>query len=259
MNTFIAGPDSMEFGWLLMAWVPAVRMRAKRHDHTVIVCRPEHRYLYLDFADEFIDYSIKGKHDRWYASWHPKKENLIPLCHRRAGAKMWQPTEERCMRKARLYRRYGQKRLDTYSYGLVIHARATSRNGSGIRNWPVKRYEKVLKAFPDIPACSIGTKAHHIPGTTDMRYLDLDDLCDLLASARLMIGPSSGPMHLGELCGTPRIVWTDAEPQKILGGRPNRWRYEKYWHVFNTPVRVIDEEGWRPRAKTVVRAMEKML
>jgi len=68
MKTLIAGTDSMEFGWVLMNWIPYVRYVAFRgdYDRVIIVCRAGNEALYQDFADAFILYSVDGgETDMW--------------------------------------------------------------------------------------------------------------------------------------------------------------------------------------------------
>jgi len=67
MKTLLAGSDSMEFGWLLMCWIPHVRYRAWHgdYDNVIIVCRAGFENLYADFATGFENYHIDGDTDMW--------------------------------------------------------------------------------------------------------------------------------------------------------------------------------------------------
>jgi ADP-heptose:LPS heptosyltransferase len=78
----------------------------------------------------------------------------------------------------------------------------------------------------------------------------LSEVMDLMAGATMVIGPSSGPMHLASLCGTPHIVWTDDKvwPAAKMN---NRTRYEKAWNPLRTPCKVLDANGWDPSVETV--------
>jgi hypothetical protein len=55
----------------------------------------------------------------------------------------------------------------------------------------------------------------------------------LLANADIVIGPSSGPMHLASLCGAPHVTWTDkaSTKRRYLGG----------WNPHKTPCIVLDQ------------------
>jgi hypothetical protein len=67
MKTLLAGTDSMEFGWMLMCWIPYLRYIAWHGDYgrVVIVCRAGNECLYLDFAREFVNYQVDGEADMW--------------------------------------------------------------------------------------------------------------------------------------------------------------------------------------------------
>jgi len=254
VSTFLAGCDSMEFGWLLMSWIPAVRAMSRKYDHTVVVCRKENEYLYRDFTDRFFHHEINRRPDRWYANWDPIVECKIPdVLKKKINAdKVWEPEKKYCMNRPLEYVRYGERTKDWFH--LVIHARAENKYGQTGRNWGEKRYYRLVKAIRkqmNIRVACIGTNAYKIPHVYDRTNIPLSQLCDILHSSKLLIGESSGPMHLGELCGIPRVVWTDDSKHKILGNRTNKWRYKKYWHPFKTPVTVIDEYGWRPPDKFV--------
>jgi len=68
---------------------------------------------------------------------------------------------------------------------------------------------------------------------------------DNMAATRLVVGPSSGPMHLASLCGTPHLVWTDQIRYSAIQVN-NRKRYETLWNPFCTPCWVLDTQGWAP-------------
>ena len=92
-------------------------------------------------------------------------------------------------------------------------------------------------------AC-IGTKksSGHIDGTDDLRDIPMDKLIGVLSNSRCCFGPSSGPMHLASLCGTPHVVWS------IMY---NHIRYTKNWNPHNTPVLFLGEHEWHPEPEYV--------
>jgi hypothetical protein len=164
------------------------------------------------------------------------------------------------------YHKYG-KRDKVWTSDLVIHARADTREVIGEnRSWPVERWQQLIKRLRDegvvrtVIAIGSSEAAHKVPGTRDMRGVDSRLLADILASTRLCIGPSSGPMHLASLCGTPHLVWTDIR-QWNLGWRKgtNRERYESVWNPFKTPVTVLDSCGWQPDVDLVYSEVMKRL
>ncbi len=263
----LAGPDSMELGWLVSMWIPILRNRWTNKQDVVVVCDPANEYLYSDFCDTFEHYTRKGQHDQWYVSRYPTVKNKLPkhLKEQYKGYRFIEPNKTRMLRKRDntgcllpcTYFRYGfPYGPDITEYEIVIHARAENKYNQEYRNWPKSKYARVLEKCGNPRAASVGLKgkAHHIEGTDDLRGVPYQTLCETLAAARTVIGPSSGPMHLAHTCGAPIIVWTDNKPLPLFGPkrRTNRWRYETAWRAFHTPVIVVDDEGWQPSVKKIV-------
>jgi hypothetical protein len=99
---------------------------------------------------------------------------------------------------------------------------------------------------------SIGREndAMYINGTTSLINCELKDLADVMASSRLIAGPSSGPIHFASLCGLPQVVWSESK---------NRIKYLKYWNPFNVKVSFYDEEQWNPSVKNIYRLIMEMI
>ena len=76
----------------------------------------------------------------------------------------------------------------------------------------------------------------------------LHDTIHMLRTARVLVGTSSGPMHLGALCGTPLVVFSSER---------NRRRYETDWNPFNVPVKFIPT--WHPSVGQVQDAIGEVL
>ena len=259
MNIFIAGPDcGLEFGWLVATWIPAVRCKARGYDKTIIVGKPGHQALY-EFASDYYEYTKSGNCDRWLLNGNichtPKflKQNY-------PDAKFWYPDKRICMNKPREYYKYGQN-SEAKGYDLLLHARACSKYGQSNINWGLKNYIKLVEEFDDVKIASIGSMsgAHHVPGTDDLRGVPLSLLVGVMANAQCVVGTSSGPLHLASHCGCPHVVITYDKGLKILGGKNNRYRYEKLWNPFKTPVSVIDKWGWHPPVEPVIKATGKYL
>jgi len=260
IKTVIFGSDSIEFGWAVSTWIPAMRFAARRFKRVVAVCNERNRYLYEDFATDFEFYEQKGKHDMWYVGRRPDILPKVPKRIRRKyeGATYYVPSRNKCLDWPRLYHRYGMPDPGK-KYDLVIHARAETKYEQTDRNWPVEYYEMMLRLL-DKPMriCSIGTKAHHIPGTDDLRGIDLKSLCDILTSSCLCIGPSSGPMHLAHACACPILVWTDWKKQRAIK-TTNRVRYLKLWRANDSQVTIYDSEDWQPQPRSIANKIKELL
>ena len=264
MRMLIAGPDTMEFGWLIATWAPAVRHISRLFEAITVICRPEHQYLY-EFATNFIPYSPKGTADRWlFNDRRVKIPGGISVPKEVIGDVVHiSPSKEVCTKWKREFRRYGEVRPED-RYDLIIHARAEKKyahkKNHRNRNWPVKSYVKVLKHLKLGRVCSIGTEkgASHVPGTEDLRGISLSRLCDIMASSRVLLSPSSGPAHLASHCGLPHVVMTYAKVEKAIG-TTNKVRYEKLWNPLGTPCKVLDAHSWQPPVKLALKAVEKFL
>jgi len=261
MKTLIAGPDWMEFGWLVATYIPALRHVAKGYDKIIILCRPENEYLYRDFATDFIFMEPKKEKrcDRWL--FNDKKLKMpadIKIAY--SDSKIIEPGRNLCSSAIRKFKKYG-KFDERDRYDIVIHARSEAKYGREDRNWPVKNYVKLIKELrkqKELSICSIGTSAYHIPGTEDKRNIPLRQLCNILASSKVAIGPSSGPLHLAALCCCSQVVFTYNEFQKSISGT-NKDRYKKYWNPFRIDCTVLDKHNWQPPVDVVEKAVRKYL
>lgn len=254
MSRLIAGPWVGEFGWELFLWQVYVRSLSKYFNETICIGRSSSRYLYRDFCTKYIDFNKRtGPSNMWLmnnfnldkfdiskvVSISSKDKIIIPnrffkghpssVCykdHQKFFGKNIKPK----------YVRFGQNKA---SNSIIFHA----RNRSAIRpedNWSLDNWKKLADLFGDKKIYSIGTKnsSIHIPGTEDFRDKDLNQVCNIVSSANLIIGPSSGPIHLASLCGTNQIVWSKKINNKI--------RYEKNWNPFFSKVKFLLEQNPSP-------------
>lgn len=274
MEALIIGPVVSEFGWELMEWQAHCRAKAKSVLHgNVVVCTTRGReYLYEDFAglrilhnihcnrdghkprsnriqnpnelervtktlrDWSREYKKKGYNVGWMKSWGP-------------GVSLPKHFEDQ------EFISYGQI-LEDNPYKLVVHARNVAVGGpcSG-DNYPRGHWAELLAYLFDsglvekgeVAAIGIREGALCPDGCVDKRNISLPDTADLLRSAKLVIGPSSGPMHLASLCQTPHFVWATGKFQSLMP-QGNDFRYKSQWNPFQTPVDVlIHKKGHRPQ------------
>jgi len=262
----IAGPWVGEFGWELFCWHGYIRSLSRFYDKTVCISNPTSRFLYEDFCDEYIEYTPDGGdyRDSYYKVGFKVDQALISkfvkelsinhsaqkvslMVPRRIGDPPRTHFEERFQFGALyvkpLYKKFGND-LGLKNRTIVIHAR--NRKLRPEDNWPREKWENLVKKL--IKSCynviSIGMKScsMHIEGTEDKRECDQQELLDLLASSEAILGPSSGPMCLGSLCGCPQVVWTTDY---------NIERFTKNWNPFDTKVLMLVDHGWQPSAEYV--------
>jgi hypothetical protein len=237
---YIVGPWIGEFGWELFCWQGWVRRKVRGAKSVVVASRPDMQYLYHDFCTKFIPIDAPGGASQTRCgdfklppirSDYPDHKWLNPIANRAkitAGKIPVVPDQQ--------FIQYGKKQKKP-KYDIIYHARSLTKYRTAARNWPMDRWMRLTDRLSDFRIGCIGTEtgALHIPGTEDLRGLNLENTCTVLRNAKLIIGPSSGPMHLASLCGTPQLVWS--EPR-------NRRRYGKLWNPFKTPVYFL--ETWNP-------------
>ena len=263
MKTLIFGPDTcLEMGWLICAFIPAMRHVARKYDKVVAIVEPGHEYLY-EFATDFEHYSKKGKRDRWLLNG---KKLLAPkrILKKYPGT-YYAPSREKCTKWPRKYRMYGSV-ASHFGYDIVIHARNIRNHDwidkkcGGSRNWGLEKWACFAMKMAQYKMCCVGTEkgALHIPGCDDKRGIPLHMLCDLMASSRVVVGESSGPLHLASLCGTPHVVITDDRVQKSINAT-NKQRYRTLWNHFQTACRVVEDRRWNPAPAIVAKKVEEYL
>ena len=264
-GVLFAGPWIGEFGWELFCWQGYLRARSREFDRVIIASRPEMESLYADFCDEFIPYvpqdlGVSGYKNRGHDEW-PDISDQRDFKEYISGNFYIGFNRDRPSRSSKAFLnqeffKYGMSQ-PSLAYDVVLHVRQTRNGKSGWRNgWALDVWQNFLKEIQksgSYKICCIGdpNSSGVLDGCSDMRGLPLSELFDLLASSRVLAGPSSGPMHLGALCGCPHVVWS--------GEHPNRAKYEKFWNPFSTPVEYIHDDKWTPPVEKVVRhVLEKM-
>jgi len=251
-----AGPWIGEFGWELFHWQGVLR---QLHDNgmDITICTSESSFdLYRDFCTDFVQIIPGTETDAWRCNnWKPNitLENVT----KKLGAII--SPEDICPgepnpREQKLIK-YGHKDDKLISNDIIIHARATNKCNSAERNWPVEKWEQLIDMIPqEFTVGCIGKKdsAYLIDGCDDMLDVDLGFLANFLQKSKLVLGPSSGPIHFASLCGVPHMVWSGYD------ARRNRWRYEDFWNPFNTKVHFLDC-GWNPSVAYIYEELMGLL
>lgn len=256
MKRLYAGPWIGEFGWELMGWQGVIRYLAPDFDKVIIIGQKGHGFLYEDFATDYLEHGLGGSNPNMWMNDSSTISN--PL--RNKGDVWITPQQLTLMNNPpqQTFIKYGTQSQEK-AYDIVCHARSIKKYESDYINYPVENWVKLLGK--DKKVASIGTidGAYHIPGTDDLRGISLEELTNVLASSKLLVGPSSGPIHLGSLCGIPHLVWSGYERSKI--------RYEQVWNPLKTPVKVISPDGdpwgkkeeWQPDIDILTESIKRML
>jgi len=206
-----------ELGWELMSWQAYCRKVSREYDYTIVTSYKGMGALYKDFATEYLE------HDK------TKRELTFPN-------KVYKVKGE--------FIRFGSP---NNVKDILIHARGIKQ---GIR----KNY-KHWNCFKGLDAGWIGLSDDYCYGT-DLRNMPLQTLMDAIAGAKVVIGQSSGIMHLAQLCGTPIIVWGD---NNTYFGDTLEKRYRETWNPLKSEVHWIDCNDWQPNPNKVMNELRSIL
>jgi len=251
-NILLAGPWVGEFGWELFCWQGYVRKLSKNYDKTIILSRSGHEFLYEDFADEFYSFdSATSKANMWLGeinemSLNLLTRNIIYNHHIKPfnigfGINGNTTIIIDSAFNQQDFIKYQANTIDK-EFDILVHAR--NKVVGSNRNWDFNKWQSLIDLLKkEFKIGVIGTdEAFHLKGTEDLRNISITDLVSVMNRTELVIGQSSGPLHLASLCGTPHFVWSDIT---------NKERYEKYWNPFNTEVIFYSKEGWNPNVNTL--------
>lgn len=252
MSTLHAGPWAGEFGWELCSWNPRVRKMAEKFDRVVVEGPAASEYLY-EFADEYIVNEIEPDTSDGYngESQNPAKytEGATPL--KPAWKKMGRPEMRLLKGPCKPHPDMKWHCFAPENPVAVADVLCSFR--------PVKKYRKRGKLMiledKEYPlalctqvveelqhhgfsvGCVGGTDNYYIPGTVDLRGQPLAEQCSAIAGAGVVLGPSSGPLHLASLCKTPHVVWYN-RPDQVSSYA----RYRDHWNPFNTPHTYLKQQ-----------------
>jgi len=255
MKILLAGPWLGEFGWELMKWQAHIRKVVSQNKYDMVVCivRTGHQFLYLDFADEFVFVDKEGARNGWRLN-EDKPTISSDILDKYDGNDIDKIEPFAVEFEDQEFVKYEMDSI--YDYDLLFHCRSTAKLNTQSRNWPIERWEALRDRFEGLKIACVGSESESvaIEGVEDIRGCGLSKLAAVCNNAKMIIGPSSGPMHFASLCGCPHVVFTDRERRFYT--KTNRYRYEQGWNPFGTKAIVVDNEGWQPSVETVIKAIE---
>lgn len=260
MKTILAGPWVGEFGWELFCWQGYLRNLSQKNK-IIVVSRPGHENLYADFCVQYIAFDPFSKEENIYTCKEMEGdfEKILKRCEYdehldpRKGIVYFHNFQlNKCTNFFdQKFVQYGEKDK-VNGYDVIIHARSTDKCKASFRNWSRKNWNDIVKAIKNkgCTVASIGSEksAMYVDQTDNLLGLSLKELSDKLANSRVIMGPSSGPMHYASLCGLSQIVWSEHK---------NLNKYLKYWNPFGTKVTFYSKSSWNPSVKDVMDLFEK--
>ena len=261
-----------EFGWELFCWHAYVRSLSRKYDKTICISSPHSKFMYQDFCDKFLEFSpSRGEYkDSFYkVGFSLKQEELEEIFNKCevnlktqkvtmfSPRRIGDPPRTHFKESFKFgkhsispeYIRFGDAKTRPKEE-IIFHARDRTLRPQD--NWPIEKWSKLASRFisKGYKISSIGLKSEsiHVPGTTDKRECNQQDLVNTLANAKCIFGPSSGAMHLASLCACPQIVWTTDY---------NSDRYKKNWNPHDTEVLFLSKYGWQPTVDYVEKEFER--
>lgn len=248
-----------EFGWEVALWVPHLRYLRKHVDFYsdwTVFCLPGHKGLYTDLNHAVVteveppnitridcqNVWISGAAVRGYA------DEIYRLVRKRVGkANIYSPLDMRPewdpvpTMKRLLYRNYVPDRAAIK--GCVgFHAR-DCEDKQPERNWDEFKWCDLTAEVRPQWAIWFGAKNAAMNGDgIDYRGQILSNVTQKMAQCEMLVGPSSGPLHLANMCGVP-VVWWSSNAKDVP-------RYGQVWNPFECP-NVQASGSWDPSVAEV--------
>ncbi|QEN12688.1 glycosyltransferase family 9 protein [Mycolicibacterium sp. ELW1] len=258
----VAGPFLGEFGWELMQWQGYARQLAKFYKETIVYGRASSAYFYRDFASEYRIVEC----DSWDTAGYELHNFDYDEWALARGCDDLLLADNRCYQLPNYFGQafipFGEYKKAN-AYDVVLHARNVpmmpGNSEKHLRNWSKSRWVDLCRRLDGLRVAAVGIpELSYCPGNvTDLRGIETEDLCSVLASSKICVGPSSGLMHLATLCRTPQLIWTSDEYKFGFGG--TAYRYVRSWNPFATPVKALTQMGINPTVEYVHAELEAFL
>lgn len=269
-----------ELGWELFCWQGYLRQLARDGHDLFVQCLQPHALLYGDFARglRLMERTILNhvQQDDFNMYMCPP-HTLTPI----ATIGEWPDRFDRIIRASAYRTRWWLENpmpqqafvpLDLkavalkWRYDVLLHIRNRHMTAykTEFRNWPLDHAQQVtdrLLACGYTVACiGLSFSAGCTAGAADCRDVDLYELSALMSTAKVQIGPQSGPTHFAALCRLPQVSWQTKEEHAE--------RVRKYWNPFNTQTITNTAPGdsywrnyklWLPKVDWIVDSAKQII
>ncbi len=247
MNRWLLGPWVGEFGWEILHWQGHLRWLADQNPRVrlTVACETGHEYFYEDFAHDFLlmDCSEHGKNG-------PSNAGYVRQAKLAGFDRTVSPEDV-----AGLPQRFVRLGAGVVGepFDLMVHARNTSKGGDDHKNWPKKNWDELVSRLvaDGFRVGSFGSRGGSLcPSVAiDIRHDSLKNICGSIATSRLAIGTTSGPMELATLAGIPTAVWGDR-----VGEEKKKWACT----IFNSKYKWLSSH-WQPSVDEVYSGVMEAL
>ncbi len=260
MNKYFVKKWNSEFGWELFAWQGHLRRLSKSCEEIIVCCEKGHELLYKDFSSKitYNNQDIEGyeiirnmENDKLFQVYRPALYNCVNI--KKMKFKKIFNTKKSDYFDQQDFIKFGKYKKDI-GYDIVLHGRKRKhRNSCNLEKEIKKQIEQFIYENKQLKVCSIGSIKESVvfENTIDLRGIDLECLSDILRNSRVIVGPSSGPMHFASLCECYQIVWSERYD--------NIDRYTIDWNPFGTGVSFIWKHPHREWQKEIINEIKRVI
>jgi hypothetical protein len=273
----VAGPYVGELGFEICEWIPHLKSLADTYKCKVHVFTKNGNQALYPFADEFQTFDFLNSHTEKNWMLNPSVEEI----------KLYNELEMKARKYAKQLRKQGRcvivekcgySRIETSfenkaavmlegspeliekwgkqfpKTNIILTCRSYRRGPS--RNSNVDLINK-LAAFVEargwtpivIGKTDEGISVPNVAGINLINQTSIADLIAIYKISSVVVGSSTGIMHLAAVCGTTHITWGSTRTDDTVIKR-----YNSTWNLNNTPVRFLTK-GWNAEYDDITDAL----
>lgn len=228
------------------------------------------KFLYSDFTNSYVGHTFRPKKsDGITSEVEPERLSDLLLEVKNCVSSGYPDSEITTISPSDLFPKFNYKHNchmrgkfvvpqpagATLKYDVILHAR--NRTFSDDRNWGINNWNELCAKLRGLglKLGAVGRNDSLLPrGCDDLRGCDIESTCRYYRHSDLVIGESSGPMHLAMLCNKPIVVWWTGKTENI-----NKNRYDVNWNFHGSPVITIGEYGSETDPDSVLDATYKAI
>jgi ADP-heptose:LPS heptosyltransferase len=251
MTSVFFGPYTGEFGFEVGTVQGWFRHKAKEYDIVYVSSFANSKSLYTDFAN-FIPHTFTTRQIGWdQKAWlRGHRNHLLNMVPKDITTHILYPTEDmNNVLKHSTFIKFGINPIQEFDY--LVHAKSSKKS------YPYEYWKTVVSSLEGrIASIGLSSEDYVIENTYDLRDIPLAALMNYIAGSKVVIGQSSGVMHLSCHCGTDVVVWgpgsTGPERSDL------RKRYVIDWNPFNVNVQYVVDNNWCPTPNTILSNIQNL-
>ena len=231
-----------EIGWEIMVWHSLLRhaKEAMPYDEVHGICDENFKVLYEDFADSLIfeKPTTRALEPRHEFSRHAEMRvsslaelGDVQMASTEPTVALWNQSIAGHVHKFISYKKEVEK-----EYDAVLHLRNMSHRPEDNDSVEINEVlvNKLLDAGKKIAFIGTSTGSARLDVEAD-HFFDkpLDTIIDVINKSKIVLGQSSGPMHLAALCEAEIGVWSTTQGSRL------KERYNTQWNPFKNKVNYL--------------------